>query len=387
MSLLFGRAVEARSEVPVPFDRGGAPLAPTASSALRLIPLYSATTGIADDVAVTPWHAYRESGEGYGERLARQPALLTDPTGLGVGLIPWMNQGVMSALLWGFALGVILQVDQAGWPTVVRWIEPSRVDIDETGPVPIFRIGGVVVDRASIVYVPGACLPGTIKGLSPISLFKLQFAKGVAAQRYAYETFDNGFMPPGVLRNTARTLPAGAADAAKSRFKAAVSGRDIFVTGNDWEWNALSVPDDDAKFLETIQATATEIAAIYRVDPEDIGGTSGSSLTYATVELNELKRQRRALLPWVRRFESVLTSLLPRPQYVKANMDALIRTELKARMEAHEIALRIGLETQDSARAVEDKPPLTLAEQSQWQNFYGARAGQQVTTSTPGGQA
>ena len=50
------------------------------------------------------------------------------------------------------------------------------------------------------------------------------------------------------------TLPPGAAAEAKTKFKAAVANRDIFVTGNDWEWSALTVPRDDAAFLETIKA-------------------------------------------------------------------------------------------------------------------------------------
>jgi phage portal protein BeeE len=147
------------------------------------------------------------------------------------------------------------------------------------------------------------------------------------------------------------------------------------------------VPADDVHFLETIKASATEIAAIYRVQPEDIGGVSGGSLTYATLEMNELKRNRRALMPWVRRMEWATTGLLPQPQYVKANMDHLARADLKTRMEAHDIALRIGLETLPEGRALEDKAPLTPDEINEWQNMYGSRKGQPVATSTTEGQA
>jgi hypothetical protein len=40
-------------------------------------------------------------------------------------------------------------------------------------------------------------------------------------------------------------------------------------------------------------------------------------------------------------------------------------------MQAHEIALRIGLETQDEGRAIEDRPPLTEAERQQWLDAFG----------------
>jgi hypothetical protein len=77
-----------------------------------------------------------------------------------------------------------------------------------------------------------------------------------------------------------------------------------------------------------------------------------------------------------------LTNLMPRPQYVKANMDHLARADLKTRTEVHEIATRIGLETNPEARAIEDRAPLTPDEIDQWQNLYGARKAAPVTTST-----
>jgi len=353
---------------------GGSPLmAASAEAALRLIPLYAAVTGIADDISVTPWHGYQSAAGGWGERLASQPRLLTDPAGDGTGFIPWMNQGVSSACLWGFGFAQVLSRDPAtDTPRVARWVHPGRVSIDEQqGSRAVFSVDGKTI--TDYLYVPGPVLPGSIRGLSPVALFRMQFGKSLKAQKYASDLFDRGVMPVGVLRNSGRTIDPEVGAVAKSRFKSDVANRDIFVTGNDWEWTALSAPSDDATFLETIKAGATEIAAIYRVTPEDIGGVTGTSMTYSTLEMNQQNRNRRALLPWVRRFESVLSYALGPGQYVKANMDALIRPDLKGRMEAHEIALRIGLETLPEGRALEDKPPLTTAEIDQWQNLYGAR--------------
>jgi hypothetical protein len=40
-------------------------------------------------------------------------------------------------------------------------------------------------------------------------------------------------------------------------------------------------------------------------------------------------------------------------------------------MEAHEIALRVGVETNPEARALEEKAPLTPGEIADWQKLYG----------------
>lgn len=365
MSLFWRQESRALTADNVPWDVGGASLmSGSVESALRLIPVYAATTGIADDVSVMPWHGFVNS-----ERMSTQPGLLTDP-GVGIRRPAWIGQAVMSMLLRGFALGLVVATDRAGWASKIVWVHPDRVQIDETRAAPVFLVDGRPQSDAEVVYIPAAVLPGSIVGLSPISLFRLQLTKGRAAQQYAADFYDRGIMPPGVLRNTKRALTEAEATGAKARFKATVKGREVLVTGTDWEWEALSVPTDDAAFLDTIRATATEVAAIYRVAPEDIGGESGKSLTYSTLEMNELRRNRRALLPWVRRVEDALTAILPPGQYVKANMDALARSDLLSRMRAHEIALRIGLETNPEGRSLEDKPPLTDAEWQQWQDTY-----------------
>lgn len=386
MSLFFERP-ETRSIDSFPWSAGGlSPSVGTAEAALRLIPVYAAVSGISDDIATMPVHAYRDGGAAGNIRLAKQPALLTDP-GVGLDRIAWLNQCMMSLLLRGNAYGLVVSTDVAGWPAKVVWIHPDRVRVDEASGVPRYFVNNREVPRASMLHIPAIVMPGSVVGLSPVTLFRLQLTKGLAAQKYAAEFFEQGIMPPGVLRNKARTVTPEAGAIAKARFKAAVDGRDIFVTGNDWEWNALSVPNDDAAFLETIKAGATEVAAIYRVAPEDIGGETGGSMTYGTVELNELKRARRALMPWTRRLESALTNVMPRPQYVRFNLDSVARADLKTRMESHEIALRIGLETNPEGRTLEDRAPLTPDEIDQWQNLYGKRTAAPVTTSTTEGQA
>lgn len=379
MTFLFGRpetrsvAGPEASERLSAWGRGDnvALMGDSPADALRLIPVYSAVAGIAEDIATTPVRAYRDTGDGTRSPLGRQPEWLATPAPWG-GRIPWLHQALTSLLLRGNAYGVVVATGSNGWPSKIVWQHPDRVTVTEKVPgmPPEYRVGNVPVPAESMVHIPAFVLPGSFVGLSPVSLFRVQLTKSHKAQQYAADFFDRGIMPPGVLKNTQQTISAAQARLAKSRFKAAVADRDIFVTGSDWEWTALQVPKDDAAFLEAIQAGATEIAAIFRVAPEDIGGKAGGSLTYSTVELNELKRNRRTLLPWTRRLEESLTACLPRPQYVRFNLDALARADLKTRMEAHEIALRTGMETNAEGRALEERPPLTSDEIAEWQANY-----------------
>ena len=371
----------------LPWSAGGTSLiGGSVEAALRLIPLYAAVSAIADDISTTPVAAFQRTPGGVRQKLDTQPPIVSAPSHTG-SQITWIAQALASMLLWGNAFGLVTQRNDWGDPQKAVWLRPDRMQVDETNAVPVYSYGGRQLPTSEVIHVPAFVLPGSVKGLSPVQLFRLQLSKSQRAQEYAEQFYSRGIMPPGVLRNQEKTLKGGDADIAKARFKAAVQGREPFVTGKDWEWTALQLPSDDAKFLETIKAGATEIAAIYRMSAEDIGGvTGGSSITYATLEMNELKYNRRTLLPWARRLEDAWGALLPDPQYVRFNLDANARVELKTRTESSEIGLRAGILTIDEARALEDRPPLTPEQIDQWQNFYGARKGLPTTTTTIGGQ-
>ena len=63
-------------------------------------------------------------------------------------------------------------------------------------------------------------------------------------------------------------------------------------------------------------------------------------------------------MPWIQRIEQKMTEYLPRGQYAKMNVDALLRPDTKSRYEAHKIALDAGFLTLDEVRELENREPL-----------------------------
>jgi phage portal protein BeeE len=104
---------------------------------------------------------------------------------------------------------------------------------------------------------------------------------------------------------------------------------------------------------------------------EILGYETGGSLTYQNIEQRNLQLLIYALDPWLTRLERALSALLPRPQQVKFNRGALLRTDLLTRYRAHAIAIRAKFGTQDEARELEDRPPLTPAQIDQLQELGG----------------
>lgn len=373
MSLFFGRRAESRElSYQDVFGTGGSVelLGTGVESTLTLVPLYAAVRLIADQFSSTPLHGYRERPDGTRERMARQPSVLSAaPWG---SMTTWKKQCIVSLLTWGNAYGLVTGVGANGWPSQIQWLAPGLVSVDDAQPGvrPTYYYEARPVPFESMVHVPWIVPAGRAKGLSPIAYFRVLWETGAAAQQGARDWYINGAVPSVHFKNEERTLDAPQAAEAKARYKAAVTGRDALVTGKDWGLTTIGLPADEARFIEQLKLTATQIASIYGVPPEEIGGERGSSLQYSTLEMDDLRLAGRTMRPWYVAVEDALTQIMPRPQYAKFNADALIRADLKTRMEAHVVAQEAGIETLDEARHVEDKPPMTAAERAEWREVW-----------------
>jgi HK97 family phage portal protein len=337
--------------------------------ALRLVPVFSAVSLIADAVASLPIHQYRTVGD---RRERVDTAGFFDPV---VGTrLDWVHRAMVSLLLRGNAYGFVT-FGRGGAPDSVTWLHPDDVTVDETGVFPEYLVRGQRVSRDRIVHVAGFSRPGHWEALSPIRQFGETVDLGLYAQLSAKDWYKNGTTPSHSLKNTAQTLNAEQAQAVKERFRASVRTGEPFVHGVDWDISQIGVSAADAAFLDAIKASATQVAAIYRVPAEKIGGETGSSLTYNTTEQQTIDMIQWTLRPWFTRLEQSFSRLLAPGEFVKFNADALIRTDTKTRHEVHKLALEMGLETQDEARAIEDRPPLTDEQVSEWLTQYRPMVG------------
>lgn len=355
--------------------RYGSPFwADSTQATLKLIPVYAATSMIADAISTMPVAAYSENAQGIRTKLKVQPTLLNNPHPNPVfTIVEWLQQFCVSFLLRGNSYGLITSLDDAGSPAQIYWMNPDAIRVEEKNGIATYFWNEQKLDTATVLHIPWYPKPGSVLGLSPIQQFKANFETMAAATAFGGDWFKNSGVPKGHLKWNAGVLDEPQTRVAKTRFKAAVSGQDVFVSGKDWDWKPLSVSPDDAQFLATIKATATEIAAIFRVSPEDIGGEASGSLTYSTLEMNQYKFQVRALQPIFARLEAHLNRILPTKVYTKFNPDALIRTDIKTRMEAYGLALQNGVFTNEYVRALEDQPPMTDTEKADWQDFYGKK--------------
>ncbi|MFJ9573578.1 phage portal protein [Streptomyces bacillaris] len=325
--------------------------------AVALIPLFACVRILADSVASLPVQTYRRNG-GSREILTFVPSLLFAPAARD-NLFEWLHKAVASLALRGNAYGLITARDDFGYPTSIEWLNPDDVWVDELRPtLPVFYWQGRVVPAEQIVHIPWVVLPGRVVGLSPVQVFARTIGVGLSATEYGLSWFDNGGTPPAVMKNSGKTINPDEAEEISDRLAARVRARKPLVYGSDWDFTALQVNPEESQFIETMRLNASQIAAIYGVPPEMVGGDSGGSMTYANVEQSAINFVQFTLRPWLARLEAKLSALMPGREFVKFNVDAMIRVDLMTRYQAHSRALNDGWRNRDEIRALEDLPPL-----------------------------
>jgi HK97 family phage portal protein len=377
VSRLFGRRpVEERDVVTVPWIQGGPRTsAVSQANALGLTPFYASVRHITDFCSTMPLKSYRKVGD---DRIpAPMPQLFSQLESAGE-LVGWLSQGFSSTVIHGNAVGLITETDGFGFPTNVVWVSMDRVYVDDTTGRGIWYIDGRPVSRLDLVHIPWIKVAGQTLGLSPLQNHAATIGAGRSAQEYGSDWFNGGGFPPAVFKNTQKTVTPESASSIRARLASAMRRKEPLVTGNDWEFTPISIPPEQAQFIETQKLTATQIASIFGIAPDEIGGEAPNSLTYQNEEHRQTVRAHN-LAPYLVRFERAFASWLPERQFVRFNIDAMIRADAKTRWDINKIRVDMGESNLDEIRAQEDKPPLPNGQGQE----YGPAKAPAVEQPTP----
>ncbi|MCX6399227.1 MAG: phage portal protein [Propionibacteriales bacterium] len=340
----------------MPWNYGGnLSAAVTESNALRLVPVFGAVRLLSGAISTMPLQAYRKTGD--------QRVKVTDPALIRTfargTLVDWLERLVTSLALHGNAYGFVTGRDGMGFVTNIEWLDPNKVSVDESNPLrPIYYVDGRLVATEDIVHIAHMVLPGRVVGLAPLDALRYSLSTGIGAAEYGRDWFANGGVPPGTFKNSQRTVNDADADAIKQRLVGSIKRGQPLVYGSEWDYNPIAIPPEQAQFIETHRLTATQIAVVFGIPPEMLGGDSAGSMTYSTVELNNLQYLVHTLRPWLTRIEEALSALLPNATYLKFNTEALLRTDAKTQFDIYKLQLDAGILSINEVRALMDLPPV-----------------------------
>jgi HK97 family phage portal protein len=325
---------------------------------------------ISEIVSTMPFDEYRRGGAGELLELPKPP-LLDDPTGDSSGLEVWLRQALVSLLLRGNAYGLVLAVGGDGWPTQIESLHPDRVQVERLrtiGPV-TWRLDAKPIERwpaGPLWHLPAYCAPGSPVGMSPIRYAAETIGLGLAVTKFGAQWFGDGAHPTSTVESP-HEITEEQAKVIKARvLRAMGETREPLVLGSDTKLNAVQVAPEESQFLETSQANVADVCRYFRVPPEAIGGKAADSLTYANQEQRGIALLTNTVNGWLVRLERSLTRLRPRPRFVKANPDSLLRVDLATRYKAHDLGLRGGWLSRNDVRRIEDRPPIPDGDEYLW---------------------
>lgn len=319
-------------------------------TAPRLGPVFAAFRHIVDYTSTLPVDTYR--GDASKQTSLPQMLARQDDEG-GPGLVTWLGQAAYG-LACGNAVGWISKFDGFGYPADVSWLHWNQWSYDELSRQ--WYVFGEPVPSSQLVHIPWIVPPGRRLGLSPIEHMAAIICAGMSAQEYA-DVKRGGGVPPAVLKNTQKTLDPDSAEAVKKRATSSFAKGEPFVTGADWDLSLLTIPPNQAQFVEILKMSANQVAAAFGIEPEEVGGEAANSLTYSTEELRQINRAAN-MRPYLTRIERGLSRRMPSKQYMKFNIDATMRVDLKTRTDVVGAQILDGRLSVNEGRALEDREPV-----------------------------
>lgn len=198
-------------------------------------------------------------------------------------------------------------------------------------------------------------LPGELLGLGPIQAAQAELSGHVELVEASTGWIRNSGTPSGIL-STEQALDATQRASLLDSWNKVPAGRTRLVSSG-LRYDSLTISPKDAQFLESRRFSKTEIADMFGIPASlMLGLDKSSSDTYANVSQDWLGFVRFRLMRYVREIEVALSSMTPRGQRARFNMEALLRSDAETRFKIHAQAISSGIYSTEYARKIERVP-------------------------------
>ena len=341
-------------------------------TALQTSAVYACVRILAESVAGLPLHVYERTANGSKSTKPSHPLyrLLHDEPNREMTSFVFRETLMSHLLLWGNAYAQIIR-DGRGFPIALYPLLPDRMAVDrnESGEL-VYTYqsdkGQVKLRRENILHIPGLGFDGLI-GYSPIAMAKNAVGLALATEDYGATFFANGANPGGVLEHPGVIKPEQA-DRLRESWQSQFGGANahkVAVLEEGLKFHQMSIPPEQAQFLETRKFQINEIARIFRVPPHMVGDLEKSS--FSNIEQQSLEFVKYTLDPWVVRWEQSLQQALILPSekatiFIKFNLDGLLRGDYQSRMQGYSTGIQNGFMSVNDVRGLEDMNLLTAEE-------------------------
>lgn len=199
-------------------------------------------------------------------------------------------------------------------------------------------------------------------GFSTAQIQRESLANSMAKQQHEGAFYANGAKASGVLMTPGSFGPKERANVEESFQKAHSGAKNRFKTivlEEGVKYQQLTIPQNDAEFLESKKYDRTEVCGWFRMPPHKIGVLDDSN--YSNIDSQERSFAKDVAVPWAIRFQQELDRKLffesERGRIMtQFNLDDLIKGDIKTRYEVYNSGVQTGILKPTEPREAEGWP-------------------------------
>jgi HK97 family phage portal protein len=338
-------------------------------TAVKLVAVFACVRLLSESIAMLPFPMYKSLKVGK-EKAVYHPlyTILHDIANPECTSFQFRQIMMVNALLCGSACAEI-QRDESGnvialWPIPTKYIQLTR---NSNTKELVYQVNNPDGSQSNLYPEQVFSLPGmgfdNVKTFKPIQLAREAIGLGLATQEFGARFFGQGTTASGIVE-----YPGKMSDKAYDRYTESFaekyeglknSNRLVFLE-EGLKFTQLTIPPENAQFLETRKFQVIEMARFFNVPPHMIMDFDGA--TFSNIEQKSLEYVTYSLMPWFVKWEQAVYKCLLMPSerkkfFAKFSVDALLRGDFSTRMNGYHMMIQDGVWNADEIRELEDMNP------------------------------
>lgn len=339
-------------------------------TAMTLSAVFSAVDLLSKSMAMLPAFIYERLPDGGKRQASEDPLHVILHSQPNAHQSPYEFKYLMqwNLLLRGNAYALI-ERDRGGKILSLVPLNPDRVEPywadgkrfykywDENGK-------GIVYLDYEIFHLIVYPVADGLKGQSVISYARRSVGSGIGSEKFGARLFKNGAVAKTVL-----THPGKLDDKSRQNLKESWDKENTGVNKAHKTWifeegmkaQVISIPPNDAQWLESRKFTVEEVARWFGVPQHMIGGLEHA--TFSNIEEQSIQYVTYSLQPWTTLWEERISidMILPSRRsrvFVEFDLNALLRGDLGKRYAAYAVARQWGWMNANEIRQKENMNPM-----------------------------
>ena len=347
-------------------------------TALKYLAVFSCVSLIAGDLASLPLILYQTGKDGSKKRATSEPLydILHNQPNKNTDSLHWRETGESHLLTWGNFYNEIkrnartdevTEIIQLPKPGIVNvksnrkgfyyeWRDPKTNNIQKRSRRNIFHIAGFGSNG--------------IMGMSIIGIAREAISLGIAARDYGSLFFGQGTHPAGVFE-TDKSLgdnKQGFIKDLQKQYGGLGKSHKAMVLEMGMKYKPITIPMDDAQFLDTRKHQDLDICGMYKVPPHKIA-IHGANSNNNNLEQENGSYVSQCLRPWLVRWEQAMNMQLLTPEqrqrglFTEILAEGLLRGDQAARAEYYKSMWSQGAMSANDINKIENRNPVPGGDQ------------------------